>query len=257
MIDSHCHLQLCREPINDILQRAHDAGVTDIVQVATDVATAEYSIELAKKNSSVHLHPTAGLYPSRAAEAWQQEIPKLRTIFESEKVVALGEVGIDLFHDTSYLAAQQEMLRSQLQLAQEFDQPCIFHIRHSYDEVVAVLDEFKTGKALKGVWHCFEGTLEQAEHFVNRGWYISFSGLVTYKKNDALREAALALPLDRILVETDSPYLSPEPLRREKNEPWKVSKTLAFLAELRPESVEEVHARTVENTRRLFSLPMP
>lgn len=258
MIDSHCHLQLCREPVEDIAQRALEHGVTELIQVATDVATAKYSIELKHRIQSVRVHPTAGLYPSRAKGGeWPKEIPALEELLKTGDVVAVGEIGIDMYHDQSFLEEQQGMLRAQLELALRYDLPTIFHIRNSFEEVVSVLDEYESHSTkLRGVWHCFEGTLEQALHFVDRGWYISFSGLLTYKKNQWLRDVAVVLPKDRLLIETDSPYLSPVPWRNEKNEPWKVSGVLQCLAEIREESLEELEAQTIANTRTLFRLPM-
>ena len=230
-----------------------------MIQVATDVATAEYSFELKHKIKSVRIHPTAGLYPSRAKGGeWPKEIPALEKLFKTGEMVAVGEIGIDMYHDQTFLSDQQNMLRAQLELALRYDLATIFHIRNSFDEVVSVLDEYKDRpRQLRGVWHCFEGTLEQAQHFIARGWTISFSGLLTYKKNQWLRDVAKVLPIDRLLIETDSPYLSPVPWRNEKNEPWKVSEVLKCLAEIREESLEELETQTVANTRKLFRLPMP
>jgi TatD DNase family protein len=175
----------------------------------------------------------------------------LETCLKDPLVVALGEVGIDLYHDKTYLDRQEEMLKAQIQLAIQWDKPMIFHIRHSYDEVVAILDEF--GESCPpGVWHCFEGTLDQAKAFVKRGWMISFSGLVTFKKNDDIRDVARWVPDEHLLIETDSPYLSPEPLRREKNEPHKVSMVADCLAKLRGISASSCADLTANNTRRLF-----
>ena len=243
----------------EIAQRAMEHGVTELIQVATDVATAKYSVELKHQIKSVNIHPTAGLYPSRAKGGeWRNEIPHLQNLLESGEFVAVGEIGIDMYHDQSFLAEQEGMLKAQLELALRYDLPTIFHIRNSFDEVVSVLAQYDDRSTkLRGVWHCFEGTLEQAQHFVARGWYISFSGLLTYKKNQWLRDVAVVLPSDRILIETDSPYLSPVPWRNEKNEPWKVSGVLQCLADIRVESIEELEAQTIANTRNLFRLPMP
>ena len=254
MIDSHCHLQLCREPILDILQRAKNLGVHDLIQVATDVETALWGVDLVQQTLPVNIHPTAGLYPSRAEGDWETQLPELKKILCSGQVVALGEVGIDLYHATHYLDRQELMLRTQIELALEADLPMIFHIRQSYEEVKNILSDYRSSSRLRGVWHCFEGTLTQAQQFVDWGWMISFSGLITYKKNNELREVAQALPLDSLLIETDSPYLSPEPLRNEKNEPGKVSYVLASLAKVRNCDCAELEAITTNNTLKLFGL---
>jgi TatD DNase family protein len=247
-------LQLCREPLPDILQRAKVLGVSDIIQVATDIDNAQWGLTLNDPSCGVKIHPTAGLYPSRAEGDWESKIPELEKILNSGQVVALGEVGIDLYHETHYLDRQEKMLRVQMELALKADLPMIFHIRQSYAEVLRILSDYQSNSRLRGVWHCFEGTLEQAKVFVELGWMISFSGLITYKKNEALRDVARALPADSILVETDSPYLSPEPLRKEKNEPGKVSYVLSCCAQIRGTSLEEMDRVTTDNTNRLFNL---
>lgn len=258
MIDSHCHLHLCKEPFEEILLRAEEGGLQALVQVATDVATAERSLALseAAKPSACRVFPTAGLYPTNAKhEHWRDELQKLDELLSTGSYVAVGEMGIDMFHDQSYLAPQQEMFAEQLKLSLKYQLPCILHIRNSYDEVSEVLESFK-GEPLRGVWHCFEGSLDQAQAFVERGWYISFSGLLTYKNNESLRDVARELPLDRLLIETDSPYLSPVPWRRERNEPWKVVSVLKTLAELHGKSESALELQVDANTRDLFELEL-
>lgn len=221
-----------------------------LIQVATDAQTAQWGIDLAEQHEKISC--SAGLYPSNAKDNWEAQFPQIETFCKSGAVVAVGEVGIDLFHDKSFPERQKEMLKAHLALARETDLPLIFHIRHSFDEVIEVLKLH--GEGCRGVWHCFEGELHQAQAFVERGWKISFSGLLTYKQNSGLREVAAQLPLECLLVETDSPYLSPEPKRRERNEPWKVRYTLECLAEVRGMDIQELESRTDANTRDLFSI---
>ena len=254
MIDSHCHLQLCRDPVPDILQRAHELGVTSVIQVATDLATARWGMEVAQQTHPIGIYPSAGLYPSRAEGDWETQMPELKALLGTGQIVALGEVGIDLHHATHFLDRQEAMLRAQIELALEADLPIIFHIRQSYEQVRNICAEFRSDRRLRGVWHCFDGTLEQARQFVDWGWMISFSGMLTYKKNCGLREVAQALPLDSIMIETDSPYLSPEPLRSEKNEPSKVSYVLEALAKIKACDREELDHITTNNTLKLFGI---
>lgn len=255
MIDSHCHLQLCKDDPNEILKRAFDTGVTDVIQVATDIETANWSLELSKQHeSSVRVHPTAGLYPSRAEGDWKSMATELKPLLQSGKFVAVGELGIDLYHDKSYLERQIDMLKVQLDLAMEFKLPMIFHIRHSFDEVYEIVAPLSKEDNFQAVWHCFEGSPEQAITMSELGWYISFSGLVTYKRNESLRETAKHLPDTCLLIETDSPYLSPHPLRKERNEPYKVKYVLECLATERNQNIDELEAITAANTRKLFQL---
>jgi len=258
VIDSHCHLQLCREPLEDILSRAGGAGLTDLIQVATDSETSVWGRNLAQKcRDGVRVHPTIGLYPSRAQGDWESQMETLEQELASRAYVALGEMGIDLYHDQSYLDRQLEMFHAQVPLALKYDLPMILHIRKSYEQVRDALSDYKGEKALRGVWHCFEGRIDEALHFVGMGWRVSFSGLLTYQQREDLRKVAQELPLQSLMVETDSPYLSPVPLRHEKNEPWKVCHVLNCLAEIRGVEPKEMEAILDHNTRQFFGLKPP
>jgi TatD DNase family protein len=255
MIDSHCHLYLCKEPIEEILSRCEQHGLSDLIQVATDSENAIWGKELANKHSKgVSIHPTAGLYPSRAEGPWEEQLELLSSELNSGAYVAVGEMGIDLYHDKSYLERQLAMFHAQVPLALKNDLPMILHIRNSYHEVRSALSDYEGEKAMRGVWHCFEGKAEEAVDFVELGWMISFSGLLTYKKRDDLREVAREVPLKNLMIETDSPYLSPVPLRHEKNEPWKVSYVLECLADVKEMAPSELEKVLNENTRRFFGL---
>ncbi len=254
MIDSHCHLQLCKEPVDDILNRARGAGLDALVQVATDVAAADFGIELASREGlPLSVFPTAGLYPSRAEGDWQTQIPEIERRLQHPRVVALGEVGIDLYHDKTYLDRQVGMLEAQIELAQRYDKTMIFHIRNSFEEVLSVLSQYGEG-CPQGVWHCFEGTADQARVFVEKGWMISFSGLVTYKKNDEIREVASWVPSDQILIETDSPYLAPDPRRGKVNEPAFLRYLGQFAARLFDVSEDFLAEKTFENTCDFYGI---
>jgi TatD DNase family protein len=255
VIDSHCHLQLCKDDPNEILKRAFDSGITDVIQVATDIETAKWSLDLSTQHqSSVRVHPTAGLYPSRAEGDWKSMATDLKPLLQSGKFVAVGEVGIDLYHDKSYLERQKDMLKVQLDLAMQFQLPLIFHIRHSFDEVHELIAPLSKEDSFQAVWHCFEGTTEQAQTMADLGWFISFSGLLTYKRNQSLRETAKLLPEECLLIETDSPYLSPHPYRKERNEPFKVQYVLECLAQERNQDLDQLEKVTATNTRKLFKL---
>jgi len=254
MIDSHCHLHLCDDEVDDILARAADAGLSALIQVATDVETAHWSLELKKRHRvSPELYTTAGLYPTRAAGDWRGQIAPLREILEQGEVVALGEAGLDFYRDTSYNDEQCAMLRSQVEMALEFKLPLILHCRKASEQLIALLSDYRSVE-LRGVWHCFDGTLSEAISMIEMGFYISLSGLVSFKNTRALQQTSRELPRERVMIETDSPYLSPVPLRGRPNEPAHVVHVRNFLSELWDVDPGELDALFSDNTRILFGL---
>lgn len=222
-----------------------------MIQAATDVETAKWGLALTEQKTAARVEVSAGLYPSRAKDEFEPALGEIKDLLATGRFCAVGEIGIDLFHNYCPPERQEAMFRPQLEMAMEFNLPVILHIRKSYGEVSAILADYP---GLRGVWHCFEGNLEQAEDFLDRGFYISFSGLVTYKNKADVHAVARAIPEDRILVETDSPYLAPVPLRGKKNEPAYVRHVSDFLAKLRETDAEDFDASVTANTKRLFQL---
>jgi TatD DNase family protein len=196
---------------------------------------------------------TAGIHPNHAAEAEAGDWEAIARLAGQPRVVALGETGLDLYWKDTPLAVQQDYFDRHIRLSQASGLPLVIHLRETAAEILAMLREARQRGPLAGVMHSFTGTAQEAAEFLNLGLYISFAGMVTFKKSDELRQVAAGVPADRILVETDSPYLSPEPFRGKRpNEPARVVHTAECLARLRGVHFTEFARQTTENARRLF-----
>jgi TatD DNase family protein len=249
VIDTHAHLDACADPAA-ILDRARAAGVTRVVSVGTGIESCNAVLALADADGGVFA--ALGIDPHRAAEPDAERVDELRPLLAHPKAVAVGETGLDDFHTFATLEQQQRLFRRQLDLATELGKPVVIHSRAA---------SAATAKALAGfagtvVLHCFsEPDLLPAA--LERGYYVSFAGNVTFPKAVELREAAARVPADRLLAETDAPYLAPQPLRGKPNEPANVVHTLRVLAEARGEAADELAARIDANATRAFGLPVP
>ncbi len=253
VIDSHAHVSTPKfdEERADVLARAREAGLVGIVDVGCDLESSRASVALAAADPMVWA--VVGVHPHEAKH-WDDETPeRLRELSRQERVVAIGEMGLDFHYNLSPPDTQRSVFREQLALAVELDLPAVLHIREAYDEALGILDELK-GPKLRGVAHCFTGNASQATGFVERGFCVSFTGVVTFKKAQDVQEAAKAVPLDRLLVETDCPYMSPVPMRGKRCEPSYVVHTARAIAKLRgvPEAV--VFEAVTANAKRLFGL---
>lgn len=255
MIDSHCHLHLCQGKPEEILTRARDAGVSSLIQVATNVETYQWGKRLKEKDLPIPVYLSLGLYPSEAEQPWEEEFEKIKNITQSDtELVAIGEAGLDFYWDTSYNDRQEKMLQAQIELAIELQKPLILHCRKAYSRLHEILCTYKGESRLKGVWHCFDGQQEEAESFIELGFYISLAGIVTFNSAKELKNTVLQVPLDWMMIETDSPYLSPAPKRGQKNEPAHVAHTLGFLSQLLEKDPQVLESVFDRNTRNLFSL---
>ena len=257
-IDSHAHID---GPEFDsdrqaVIQRARDAGVCTILNVGTGDPHSgglERAVELAEKHAGVYtaigVHPhDARLYDDSA----EQKINKL--IKQSSRVIAWGEIGLDFHYDNSPRDTQREVFRRQLRAAREVSLPVIVHTREAEDDTIEILRSEWDGSGLPGIMHCFSGSLRLAEQCMELGFLISFSGIVTFKKADDLRLVAKEVPPDRLLIETDCPYLAPMPYRGKRNEPAYVVEVACCLAALRGASLDEIADVTSGNFVRLFTL---
>ena len=250
MIDSHCHLTDPRlaSQLGDVLARAASAGVSKMVTIGTTLPDDEAVIALCRRLPNVRC--AFGVHPNHAHEAELGDLPRLRELQSDPSVVALGEMGLDYFHKFAPRQRQLQFFEAQLQLARELGRPVVIHSREAIDDTLAVMRQFAEVRA---VFHCFTGTPDEARRILDAGHLLGFTGAVTFKKNDALREAAALTPLDRLLVETDAPYLTPEPKRAQKtNEPALVVHVAQTLAAVKRVSVEEIDRRTTENVQRFF-----
>jgi TatD DNase family protein len=257
IVDSHCHLDFedFREDLPAVLGRARAAGVAAMVCVGSggDLATAERAAELAAKESDVFA--AVGIHPHDAGKILPDFWPVLEKLARAERVVGIGETGLDYFYDHSPRQVQREVFTRFLELATTATRPVICHVRDAHDDAIEILRAGPIPEAT-GVLHCFSGNVEQARSYLDLGLFLSFSGVITFKKAEDLRKAAAFAPIERILVETDAPYLAPVPHRGRRNEPAFVLQTLEALAKIRGISPEEAAQATTANACRLFNLPL-
>ena len=250
MIDSHCHLTDPRlgEQLDLVLSRAAAAGVTRMITIGTDLDDDLAAIELCRAVPNVRC--AVGVHPNHCGNVPIEDLPGLRHLQADPSVVALGEMGLDYHHQFSPRQRQREVFEFQLQLAAELHRSIVIHCREATDDCLAILRGFA---AVGAVFHCFTGTPDEARRILDAGYLLGFTGAVTFKKNDELRAACALAPLDRILVETDAPYLSPEPVRKQKtNEPAFVMHVATVIAKVKGVSVEELDRATTENVARFF-----
>ncbi len=248
MIDTHAHLDACADRPSALIRRARSAGVERIVTVGTGIDSCRAALELAELHEEVFA--ALGIDPHQAGDAEADRVDELRVLLAHERALAVGEIGLDFFRDGSPRERQRRLFEAQLELAAELGKPVVIHTREAETETAAALASFE-GTV---VMHCFSspGLLATV---LERGYYVSFAGNVTYPKAGDLRAAAAQVPAERILVETDSPYLAPQARRGRPNEPANVVLTVAALAEARGEVADELGARISANAAAAFSLP--
>lgn len=252
LIDTHCHLDLIEkegQPISVSLEKSNNSGIKKIIQIGVNLERSILAKEIAHKTQTpVELYFTAGCHPSDDFD--QKEIEETAKLIENSvsdpKFVGVGEIGLDYYHKKDNLEFQQNSLRQFLQLASENSLPVVIHSRDAADDTYRILEEFK-GKCF-GVLHCFAYDAEYAKKFVDLGYYISFSGIVTFKNATGLHEAARQIPLESILIETDSPYLAPHPHRGKMNDPSYLPIIMERICHLRNEPAATVERRIFENS---------
>jgi TatD DNase family protein len=257
IVDSHCHLDFedFREDLASVIDRARSAGIIAMVCVGSgeDLATAERAVALANREADIYA--AVGIHPHDAAKLTPDLWTALEKLAADPRVVGIGETGLDYFYDHSPRDVQREVFQRFLRLAATVARPIICHVRDAHEDAIAVLRAGPLPDA-GGVIHCFTGTVEDARRYLDLGLYLSFSGVMTFKKADELRKAAAYAPADRILVETDAPYLAPIPHRGQRNEPAFVAKTLEALAQVRGISLPTAAEATTANAFRLFQLSL-
>jgi TatD DNase family protein len=254
LIDAHCHLTY--EPFEDIeavIKRSIEAGVKGWITIGTDLEDSIKAIALAERFEN--MFATVSIHPHHAKSADAGVILQLKELAKNKNIVAIGETGFDFHYTFSSRQEQRESFLRLLELAAETNLPVVIHSREAFDETLKVLDEF--GKGLKSVvFHCFSGSVEEAKIVLDRGWFLSLTGVVTFKNAEKTREVAKYAPIDRLIIETDSPYLSPEPMRRQKvNEPALLVHTAKFIAALKMMGLEDFAQKVTATTREFFNLP--
>jgi TatD DNase family protein len=255
LIDTHAHLAF--EPlINDIdsvLRRSIEADVTRWITVGTNMDENKKSIDLTEKYDN--LYAAVGIHPHDAKDVTAEDLTELENLARHQKVVAVGETGLDFHYNFSDQASQKEVFKNHLTLAAKLHLPVIVHSREAFDDTMQILEQWGNG-IKRIVFHCFTGTADQAEAILDKGWYISFTGVVTFKNARDVREAAKLVPLNRLMLETDCPYMTPEPMRKQKvNEPALMVHTAKFLAGLKGVSFEELTAAATATSRIFFNIP--
>ena len=250
LTDTHCHLYYkdLKEDLQGVFDRANKLGVNRFICAATNMEDVHQCIEIAENYDQVFC--SSGIHPHDTKDAPKNYIEKIYNLMSNDKMVAIGEIGLDYFRNISDSNIQKKRLREQLKIALEIDKPVIIHNREADEDMIEILNEFPE---VSGVAHCFSSNLDMANQFLELGYYISFSGNLTFK-NSHLPSVAKELPLDRLLVETDSPFLSPVPFRGKPNEPARVRYVAEKLAEIRNISLEEIANITSENASKVFRL---
>jgi TatD DNase family protein len=255
LIDTHAHLdeEAFARDCDEVILRALQADVVAVITIGTTLESSRRAVALAEKYPFVFA--AVGIQPNYTAEARPGDWETIEELAEKPKVVAIGETGLDRYWDYAPFDLQVEYFTRHIDLARRLDLPFVVHCREAEDDVVAHLRAAAGDGSLRGVMHSFVGRPESAQACLDVGLYLSFAGMLTFKKNDALRAVAAAVPPDRLLVETDAPYLAPVPLRGRQNEPAYVRHTAACLAEIRGMTLDELAAQTTANARRLFGIP--
>jgi len=274
LIDSHAHLDFYTEDRDEVLRRAWDAGVHAVLAIGIGEGpdTMHQALEIAKASGGPGLpaiYASVGIHPQEAAHASKDALARMAQLAQDPRCVAIGEIGLDYYHvDNPDVTTQQLAFTAQMYLAAQARKPILIHCRTSelatpqakekygeadaWEDLLRLVDEDWRPHGRGGIMHCFSGTVEQARRSLDAGFYLSFAGNLTYPKAQGIRDAAVFAPADRILVETDAPFLAPIPLRGQRNEPAYVAHTAAALAALRGISSEELAALTTANFNNLF-----
>jgi TatD DNase family protein len=255
-IDSHAHISKpdLMPHIDQMLARAKDAGIDAIVNICTDQPSLQYGLELANKYPWVY--NAAATPPHDVLEDGEKMFPVMAQHARQGDLVAVGETGLDYFYHTETKELQHHFLRKYLQLALECKLPVVIHCRDAFADFFQILDEEYqvNGRHAPGVLHCFTGTVAEAEEVLKRGWYLSLSGIVTFKKSETLREVAKMVPLNQLLIETDTPFLAPQSKRGKANEPAFLAETAQFIADQKLISLQELAAATSANAKQFYKI---
>ena len=250
LVDSHCHLddEQFDADREETLERARAAGVEAMMAIGTGNGPPDLEAAVRLADRYPFIHATVGVHPHDAAKATEETFATLRQLADYPKVQAIGEIGLDYHYDFSPRDVQRSVFERQLSIAEEAGKPVVIHTREAWDDTLAVLRSRWQGG---GIMHCFTGDEQQARAALDLGFHLAFGGVLTFPKADAVRQAARITPADRLLVETDCPYLAPVPRRGKRNEPAFLVETARRLAEVRGVSIEEIARQTTANFERL------
>ncbi|MGE5398574.1 MAG: TatD family hydrolase [Chitinophagales bacterium] len=253
VIDSHAHLQDSKfnEDVKDVIERAVAGGVEMMICIGYDLESSRAALELARRYPMIKA--VVGIHPHDADTVNDQALAEIWQMARDSRVVAIGEMGLDYYRNLSPRDAQIQGFKAQIKLAKELNKPIVIHDRDAHQEVLAIIKQEKAG-ANGGIMHCFSGDYNLAVDIMKEGFYLSFAGPLTYNNSKKAVEVAGRAPLDRLLVETDCPYLTPEPYRGKRNEPLYVTEVARKMAEIKNKSYEEIAYATLFNTRKVYRL---
>lgn len=252
LFDTHAHLDdpAFDEDREDLLKSLPEAGIGLLMNPGCSLETSRHAAELAQEHDWIYA--AVGSHPDAADEVNDDVLEEYRTLIrENPKIKAIGEIGLDYHYEDVPRQRQAEAFRAQMALAEELDLPVIIHDREAHGDSMAIVDEFPR---VKGVFHCYSGSPDMAAELIRRGWYVGFTGVLTFKNARRAVETAASVPLDRIVLETDCPYMAPEPFRGRRNNPGFVYRMAEKLAEIRGLSPEEIQRITMENGKRLYRI---
>lgn len=260
MIDTHCHISFDAydDDRADVLQRAKDVGVTRIIHPATDLDDSREGIRLAAAYDGIYV--AVGIHPNSTANFQAEQIEQIEKMASAPRVVAIGEIGLDYYWDKSPKDLQEKAFKSQLELAAQLEMPVIIHNREASHDIMPILETWaqnipKSLQGRAGVLHSFSASADIAKRAIDAGFYLGFTGPITFKKSDELRRIAAIVPINRIVVETDGPFLTPHPYRGKRNEPSHIPLIVERLAGLHQISIEQMAQHTTSNAEKLFNLP--
>lgn len=249
--DTHAHYDSSKfDADRDAVLRAlPESGVTLVVDPGDNAERSRRAVELAQQYP--HVYAAVGWHPEEAENWDENSLPAIRELAKQPKVCAIGEIGLDYYWDATYRERQKEMFRAQIELALELDLPVIVHDREAHGDSLEIVRDYP---ALRGVFHCFSGSVEMAQELLRRGWYLGFDGPITYKNAARAPEVIRICPMERILLETDSPYLAPVPNRGQRNDSRNLPYIAATVARIKDMPVEAVAAQTMENGKKIFGI---
>lgn len=249
LIDTHAHIDMA-EDIDAVIKNAHDSNVKKIIIPSVEEKYFEKVINIAESHENIFCQ--LGIFPSEAKSWSGKTADNIKRLAKNEKVVAVGEVGLDYYWDKSFVDEQKNMFKEQILLANELGLPIVVHDREAHKDSIDILKEYNKGSDV--LFHCFSGSVEMMKECVKYGWYIAIGGVVTFKNAKKMKEVAVEVPLERLMLETDSPYLTPVPYRGKTNEPAYVKFVAEEIAKLRNDSVENIMKITSSNAEKVFRI---
>ncbi|MDO5306638.1 MAG: TatD family hydrolase [bacterium] len=250
LIDTHAHIDMLEEPINQVLLEMHNFGIKKVIIPSVEISTMQNIVNIANQNENIYA--MVGIFPSEAKTYNKDIEEKMINFAQSKKVVAVGEIGLDYYWDKSFNAIQQDVFIKQIKLANELNLPIVIHDREAHKDTFDILKEHNQNS--KVLFHCFSGSVEFMRECVKQGWFIALGGVVTFKNAIKMKEVTKEVPLEKLMLETDSPYLTPVPYRGKPNKPAYVKYVAEEIAQLRNMALEEIIDITTSNAEEFFGI---